>query len=206
MENPTDRLIRRTQSYWYSDGLAEIGFTIICIILAAYFYGQATLSPDSLLFRILDIGFLLILLLGILITRKVITILKTRLTYPRTGYVSYKQPKPAQKLGSIALAIITSGILILIISLGSNNIEAYLPIVTGILLAAVLSLIAFSSRVFRFYLLAVISALLGSGLTLSGVGDMLGLSYYYGGMGLVVLISGLLVLRDYLTQTQPLDE
>ncbi|MFO7622814.1 MAG: hypothetical protein R6V73_00560 [Anaerolineales bacterium] len=206
MKNPTDRLIQRTQTYWYADGLAEIGFTIICLMLSAYFYGQAMLAPGSLLFRILDVGFLLILILGILISRKVVTILKTRLTYPRTGYVSYKQPKPSQRLGSIAIAIVTSAIIILVISFGSDNIGAYLPIVTGVLLGTILILFAYRSRVSRYYLLATISALLGSGLSLSGVGDMLGLSYYYGLMGLVVLISGLLVLRDYLIKTQPIEE
>jgi len=81
----TDRLIQRTKTYWYSDGLTEIGYTFVFLVLAAYFYGQATLPPDSLLFRILDIGFFLILILGILATRKLVIILKNKLTYPRTG-------------------------------------------------------------------------------------------------------------------------
>jgi len=86
--------------------------------------------------------------------------------------------------------MIVSATILLVISFGSDNVEAYLPIVSGIL---------------RFYLLAAISALLGSGLTLSGVGDMLGLSYFYGLMGLTMLIFGLLVLRDYLMKTLPIE-
>ena len=203
MEDPNDRLIRRTQTYWYSDGLAEIGLTIICLLLSIYFYAQATLAHDSWLFRILDMGFLLILLLGILITRKFISFLKTHLTYPRTGYVSYKPPTPAQKLGSIALAIFTSVALIFVIIFGRFNVETYLPIITGLLVGVILFAFGLRSRVLRFFLLATISALLGSGITLMNPGDMLGLSYYYGLMGLAVLISGLLVLRDYLAKTQP---
>ena len=205
MEDPTDRLIRRTQTYWYSDGLAEIGLTVICLFLSGYFYGQATLTQGSIFFRLLDVGFLLILILGILITRKLVAFLKTRLTYPRTGYVSYKEPKLAQKMGAIAFAIITSATIIVAIAYGGDNINDYLPIVTGILVGVILFIFAVRSGVLRFFLLAVISALLGSGLTLLNVGDMLGLSYYYGLMGLVVLVSGLLVLRDYLTKTHPVD-
>lgn len=203
MEDPNDRLIRRTQTYWYSDGLAEIGLTIICLLLSIYFYAQATLAHDSWLFRILDMGFLLILLLGILITRKFISFLKAHLTYPRTGYVSYKPPTPAQKLGSIALAIFTSAALIFVINFGRFNVETYLPIITGLLVGVILFAFGLRSRVFRFFLLATISALLGSGITLMNPGDMLGLSYYYGLIGLAVLISGLLVFRDYLAKTQP---
>jgi hypothetical protein len=205
MKDPTDRLIHRTQTYWYSDGLAEIGFTVICLVLSAYFFGQATLAPGSLLFRILDVGFLLILLGSGLIARKLITLLKTRLTYPRSGYVSYKQPKPIQRLGSFILAMIISAGILLIFS-SRDQIEYYMPAITGIIMSAVLTFFAYRSTVSRFYLLAAISALLGIGLTLSGIGDMLGLSYFYGLLGVVLLIFGLLVLRDYLNRTQPLEE
>lgn len=205
MKDPTDRLIQRTQTYWYSDGLAEIGFTVICLVLSAYFFGQATLAPGSLLLRILDVGFLLILLGSGLIARKLVTLLKTRLTYPRSGYVSYKQPKPAQWLGSFFLAMIISAGILLIFT-NRDQIDNYMPAVTGIIMSAVLTFFAYRSRVLRFYLLAAISALLGSGLSLLGLGDMLGLSYFYGLLGVVLLIFGLLVLRDYLSKTQPLEE
>lgn len=205
MKDPTDRLIQRTQTYWYSDGLAEIGFTVICLVLSAYFFGQATLAPGSLLLRILDVGFLLILLGSGLIARKLVTLLKTRLTYPRSGYVSYKQPKPAQWLGSFFLAMIISAGILLIFT-NRDQIDNYMPAVTGIIMSAVLTFFAYRSRVLRFYLLAAISALLGSGLSLLGLGDMLGLSYFYGLLGVVLLIFGLLVLGDYLSKTQPLEE
>jgi hypothetical protein len=205
MKDPTDRLIQRTQTYWYSDGLAEIGFFIICLVLSAYFYGQATLAPGSLLFRILDVGFLLILVGSGLIVRKLITSLKIRVTYPRTGYVSYKQPKLAQQLGIIISGIVISSIMVLIYSKW-DHIEAFMPAATGILVGAALIFFAYRSKVFRFYLLAVVSLLLGGGLSLSGLGEMMGLSYYYGLMASVLLIFGLLVLRDYLIKTQPIEE
>ena len=200
MKDPTNRLIQRTQTYWYSDGLAEIGFSIICLVLSAYFYGQATLAPGSLLFRMLDVGFLLILVGSGLIVRKLVTGLKTRMTYPRTGYVSYKPPKLAQQLGTIISGIVISSIMVLIFSKW-DQIEALMPAATGTLIGAALVFFAYRSKVLRFYLLAVISHLLGSGLSFSGMGEMMGLSYYYGLMALVLLIFGLLVLRDYLVNT-----
>ena len=204
MKDPTNRLIQRTQTYWYSDGLAEIGFSIICLMLSAYFYGQATLAPGSLLFRMLDVGFLLILVGSGLIVRKLVTGLKTRMTYPRTGYVSYKPPKLAQQLGTIISGIVISSIMVLIFSKW-DQIEALMPAATGTLIGAALVFFAYRSKVLRFYLLAVISHLLGSGLSFSGMGEMMGLSYYYGLMALVLLIFGLLVLRDYLVNTKPLE-
>jgi hypothetical protein len=204
MKDPTDQFIQRTQTYWYTDGLAEIGMTFICLVLSAYFYGQATLAPNSFLFRVLDVGFLLILVVSGIITRKLVTTFKTRLTYPRTGYVNDKQPKPAHCLGSTVIGLILSAALILIFS-RYDHIEAYMSAATGILIGAALMFFAYRSRVLRFYLLAAISVLLGSGLSLSDVGDMLGLSYYYGWMALVVLALGLLTLRGYLIKTKALE-
>jgi hypothetical protein len=205
MKDPTNRLIHRTQTYWYSDGLAEIGFTTICLVLSAYFYGQATLAPESLLFRILDVGFLLILLVSGLVTRKLVGYMKIRLTYPRTGYVSYKQPSPAQWVASVALGIIISSASILLFYT-RDNLDVYMPAISGILAGFVLMFFAYRSRVLRFLLLAILSILLGTGLSISGIGDMMGLSYYYGLMGLVLLFFGSFALRDYLMHTQPLEE
>jgi hypothetical protein len=202
MKDPTDRLIQRTQTYWYADGLAEIGFSIICLVLSAYFYGQAMLAPGSLLFRILDVGFLLILVGSGLIVRKMITSLKIRVTYPRTGYVSYKQSKPVQRLGIMITGIVISSMMVLIFSKW-DQMEALMPAATGALVGAALIFFAYRSNVLRFYLLAVISLLFGGGLSLSGLGEMMGLSYYYGLMTFILLIFGLLVLRNYLVNTQP---
>jgi hypothetical protein len=202
MKDPTDRLIQRTQTYWYADGLAEIGFSIICLVLSAYFYGQAMLAPGSLLFRILDVGFLLILVGSGLIVRKMITSLKIRVTYPRTGYVSYKQSKPVQRLGIMITGIVISSTMVLIFSKW-DQMEALMPAATGALVGAALIFFAYRSKVLRFFLLAVVSLLLGGGLSLSGLGEMMGLSYYYGLMAFVLLIFGLLVLRNYLVNTQP---
>jgi hypothetical protein len=205
MKDPTEQLIRRTQTYWYSDGLAEIGFAFISLVLSFYFYGHATLAPGSLLYRILDVGFLLILLGAALLTRRIITFFKARLTYPRTGYVSYRQPNTFHRLSKMLLAMLIAAILVALFS-SINNTDTYMPAASGILIGAALAYFAYRYGPLRFYLLAALSSLIGAGLSLSGIGDIFGLSLYYGFMGLGLLLSGLLVLRDYLLKTQPPDD
>lgn len=205
MKESTEQLIRRTQTYWYSDGLAEIGLAFISLVLSMYLYGQVTLAPGSLLYRILDVAFLLILLGTGVLTRKVILRLKARLTYPRTGYVSYRAPNTIHRLGSALLALLISFVLVALFS-SSENIETYMPAVSGILIGIASAYFAYRYGPLRFYLLAALSALLGTGLSLSGAGDIYGLSLYYGFMGLGLLVSGLMVLRDYLLKTQPVED
>jgi ABC-type thiamin/hydroxymethylpyrimidine transport system permease subunit len=205
MEDPSEKIIQRTRVYWFSDGLAEIGFAIMSLVLSLYFYGYAALTPGSLLYRILDVGFLLILLGAALLTRRLITIIKTRLTYPRTGYVNYHQPKTVHLIGSTLLALLIAAILVTLFS-SIDDIDAFMPAASGILIGAALAYFANRYGPLRFYLLAALSSLLGTGLSLFGVGNIYGLSIYYAFMGLGLLISGLLVLRDYLLKTQPLED
>jgi hypothetical protein len=153
----------------------------------------------------LDVGFLLILLSAGVLTRRLIFQLKARLTYPRTGYVSYRPPNTIHRLGTMLLALLISIVIVALLS-SSENIETYMPAVSGILIGIASVYFAYRYGPLRFYLLAVLSALLGTGLSLSGAGDVYGLSLYYGFMGLGLLISGLLVLRDYLLKTQPLEK
>jgi hypothetical protein len=202
MKDPTDPFIRRAQNYWFTDGLTEIGFAVICLVLSIYFFGQATLTPGSILYRILDVGFLLILLVSGIVTRRLVTYFKERLTYPRTGYVSYRPPKSIHFIGAVILAFILSSMLVVLFA-SSEISPAYMPAASGILIGAALTFTAYRYGLLRFYLLAAISAILGTGLGLSGAEDMYGLSLYYGFMGLALIISGLLVLRDYLIKSEP---
>jgi hypothetical protein len=202
MKDPTQKYIRRAQTYWYTDGLAEIGFALISLVLSIYFYAQVTLDPQSLLYRILDVGFLLILLGNMLLMRKLVSTLKARLTYPRTGYVSYQPPGTYHRIASTLLAFLVA-ILLAALILSGENIEVYMPAISGILIGAALAYFAYRSGPLHFYVLAALSAISGAGLSLTGTGSIYGLSLYYGLMGLALLISGLAVLRNYLVKTQP---
>jgi hypothetical protein len=85
----------RAKKYWFIDGLAEIGFGLICIWLALLFSIENLY--DQTPFR--DLSFFILAFLGALAVRLLIQRLKEHSTYPRTGYLSYKQGKGEQKDG-----------------------------------------------------------------------------------------------------------
>ena len=45
MNNNLDQTIKRTRQYWYVDGLAEIAFGGLCLLLGLYFFARAA-SPS----------------------------------------------------------------------------------------------------------------------------------------------------------------
>ena len=55
----------------------------------------------------------------------------------------------------------------------------------------------------RFYAMALLSALLGIGISIAGLGDMLGLAVYYLATSLIMLLCGGFALYIYLRDTKP---
>ena len=111
MKDQIDQTIRRTRSYWNVDGLPELGFGLLCLLLAGYFTVQSALPSDSLLYQVLNIAFILIIIGGSLLSNRLVSYLKRKFTYPRTGYVAYQQPSQPRRILVGLVAAVTSGIL-----------------------------------------------------------------------------------------------
>jgi hypothetical protein len=63
----------KTTQYWYSDGVYELAFAALCLVLALFLLAQALLPQDTLINPILVSSFVLILLgSGFLLARLVI--------------------------------------------------------------------------------------------------------------------------------------
>jgi hypothetical protein len=71
----------------------------------------------------------------------------------------------------------------------------------GILFAIAVLLFANKVGLIRFYILAAVSAVIGFAVTAAGVGDVKGVSLYYGLFGAAVIISGLASLAIYLRKS-----
>lgn len=192
--------------YWLVDGLNELALAGLCVLLGAYFYVQATLSPDSAAYKILDMSFVLIIIGGGLLVNRLVQVFKEQLTYPRTGFVSYRR---AYGLNRWVRAVFTGGIAALMgafLTYAFSNASAafaWMPAVTGLVFGMVMLFIAARSALLRFYLLAAAAVLLGGGLTLAGIGNVLGLAVFYAGQALCLFVTGAWTLRSYLHDNRP---
>ena len=61
MNEDIDHTIQRTRRYWYIDGLPDIVFGSILLLLALYFYMKTVLPPESTLANMLTVGFVLLI-------------------------------------------------------------------------------------------------------------------------------------------------
>ena len=90
MKDEASQIEQRVKRYWYSDGIGELMGGVMFFLLAVYFSLQQYVGDQSFLGGMLQTGFILILIGGVFVGRRVINIIKARITYPRTGYVEYR--------------------------------------------------------------------------------------------------------------------
>jgi len=199
------KLQQRTKRYWYTDGLNEIAFGLICLILSLYFLAQVLLPQDSILSNLLTAGFVLLVLGSALLTRRIVTYVKERLTYPRTGYVSYAKSGTRQRWVTAFLAMVFAALITAFFATHPTSL-AWMSAVSGSVFAAVWAVLGYRLGLPRFYFLAGAALILGAIPTLTGMQEILGLATFYGLISLAMFVSGGLALKSYLEHTHPATE
>ena len=196
MTDTIEKIIRRTYRTFYDDGLVELALGTLFIavgIWLSFWSGIASASFSGLL---LALGLPALILGGILIFNKVIKRLKERITFPRTGYVSYRQDQNAQ---SRWLPLATAVFLVVTIVFLPDSFNR-IQFVAGMLLGAILLYMGYRVSVRRFYFDGMIALVLGVGLTLLEFEEIQAMALLFVGSGLVLLITGALALILYLRQ------
>mgnify|MGYP005848587719 CR=1 FL=1 len=202
MRPDVDRAIRRAQSYWYEDGLTEIAvgcvFGLIGLLfLAESFLPAGVLPPgfSALALPILVVG-------GGLLARHVVNAVKARITYPRTGRVTYHRPPRRSKAAAGVIAAVLAALSALLLVAAPAPLT-WLPALQGLIVGGAFLYVGYRLAVARFYVLGLLSLLIGLGASLGGLGDPLGSAVYFCATGAVVVISGVLALLAYLHRNRP---
>jgi hypothetical protein len=200
MDNNTiNRAAKRTQQYWYVDGIVELVLGVLLLLLALYFGVIAILPEDSKLGSLLLAAMLLVLAVIGVVKQAFIGRLKERLTYPRTGYVAYPR-QDKKRRGLTLLFTIGIGMLVAVLFASTPASLAWIPAVSGWLIGAYWLYQGHRMGLLRFYALAALSAVTGTVITLAGLGEARGLPLFYAVIGVASLVTGGFTLRTYLRQ------
>ena len=206
MNPKTNPIQLRAVQYFYIDGLLELALGGLFLLLAAYFWVDAIL-PGSFLAGLLDAAFILILAGGYYLAGRAVRRLKERITYPRTGYVAYHRKPQSGKRALLAggLGALVSGGLVYLVAARPFELDL-MPAATGLIAALVFGLLAYRTAIRRFYGFCLAALALGTGLMVSGAGNLRGLALFYTAFSALLLAAGGLVLRRYLQQHPPVAE
>lgn len=207
MHNQVSDVEKRVVRYWYSDGIGELIGGLMFILLGFYFAVQEFMGQNSMASGILQAGLVLLMIGGAYLSRRLVIALKTRLTYPRTGYVEYQVDESQikrRRIWVIVIAFAVSALSMLFVA--TIQIFDSMVAVTGVAVGLVLVFLrAKSAGLTRFYFLGGVSLVLGLVLAGSGLPNGYSLGLFYGSMGLCFLLSGGITLGRYLREN-PLPE
>lgn len=187
VERQLDQARRRAWRYWYEDGVGEM-------VIGAYFLGLGLLSfiadklaatgwaanLSNLLLPLYVIG-------GIFLSRWLIRWGKETVTYARSGYARFSRTDGPGWPGWVAIALLAAVVVLLIVS----PFAWASPALQSLLFLGVMGYLAVSTRQARFYVLAVLGGLLPWLVFLANLSSSLQDDLVYGGMGLLLLLSGL---------------
>ena len=190
---------QRVKRYWFKDGIGELAVGGLLVVTGLYFAGHEWLPPNSLARTLLDSSLSIVVIVGLLVTRWLINLLKTRLTYPRTGYVEYfpsQKNTPSRRILTAAIAIGVSMLLVFIGRVvGSFNwLSGFMGLVAGV----IFFLTQARGGGNRFYVLGCFSIILGLVLSFSRLSESYSLGLFDGLIGVAAMISGGLTLARYL--------
>jgi hypothetical protein len=223
MNDQFKKPVRRTQAYWYVDGLAELGTGILFLFLGIVLWIEGSAPKGSTFAGTMSTLRQILLIGGMIGVSLLVKAIKTRLTYPRTGYIAYPQPKGKQLVRILGLGIgitaLTGFVVVLLFWWvpALQELLIYLPtwlvIGWGIFISGMFISWALRSGLRRFYGLAALAFLTGLvlGWYSRGLNIVEGRNYLFTGPGIFFAVigiglcfSGALTLRDYLQKTQPL--
>jgi len=200
--NDIKQVEQRVKRYWYSDGIAELASGGLFTLLGMYFGIQVIFGEKSIISIFLQVILVLVLIAGFIGVRWLVNTLKARLTYPRTGYVEYRVDEREVKQRRwiiVAAAAVISGVSI-VLEYYIRSLDAVI-LITGLLAGIIfIALRGRSSGLKRFYALGGLAIVLGIALSFSSLSQIKAFTLFYGLLGIVIVTSGALVLRRYLSE------
>ena len=194
MAKNIDNVVRQTYRYFYEDGLVEMALGLLFIAVGLWLVIWSGLTSSTLSGLFLAIGLPLLIFGGALVFKRVIKKLKERITYPRTGYVSYRQNQPDRGRWFVLGIAFLLAIAALLLPDSFNQMS----VIVGTLMGVIFVYMGYRVEIWRFYLVGAIALILGIGLPQFGLEEVLALGLLFIGTGVVMLIAGTVTLVVYL--------
>ena len=205
MTNSIDETIQRTKRYWYVDGLNEMATGSILLLVAGLYWLLDRFSgPLSALG--VGLGVPLIILAGGRLMSRVVRALKERITYPRTGYVTYRRPQHGRRRALIVMGVSAAISALLIVLVLPYLNRSWMTVFISAFAAFFMGYLGYQIGMLRFYLMGAASLALGVAAALLPISDLMQIAAYLGGFGVAWIVSGGTTLWRYLLQTRPLAE
>lgn len=204
----TDQVLARAYANWLEDGFVELGLGLLLVIVGSLRAMLHFIGTGSLLYYWFAGGLFLLMFAYSIGVGYAINALKARISYPRTGYLKFKPRR--RNFKRLTIILVLAGVFGALAGFAATAPElrlaaALVPIILSVIWSSGFTYAAWRIGLQRFYVLAVLAVSIGAALALGGVDAVLGVSFFYLGIGLAMLATGSFALALYLRRNEPLD-
>lgn len=198
--NDLNKTIRRTQQYWFEDGLVELLLGLLIVVLSGLFWWQVS-SNSKYAPLVGGVAMPFIIVLGALLLGVTLRWLKQRLVYPRTGYVTYVKPTRKRRGMSALLGLVIGAVMaVAVIQLEMADLAtAFMGAGVGF----ALFMLGIRVGLMRFYVLAVWAVAVGVTIAFLRLDESLATTYALGLIGLGMMVSGGFAFWRYWQNSEP---
>ena len=194
MSQDIEKVMQRTQRYYYEDGLVETAVSLLFIVIGLALLGWLTIQTSPVLGIVMVFVSMGVIMGGTLFVQRVIPFLKERITHPRTGAVTYRRDVPSRS----RWVVIGFALLLPVLGFVFPEFVTQMSGAVGLLLGVVLSLIGYRVRLPRFYFLGIAAMLAGIGAASLFDNDITSTAFTFGTVGLLMFVVGLTILWQYI--------
>jgi len=196
MKDEIDEMVRDTYRYFYVDGLVEVAIGFLFLVLGLVVFAWLNLDTTSWPGILAVVALIVFTIGGSAIVKRVVGLVKERVTYQRTGYVAYDRGEPGVGRWPVVLAAV---LLVLLLSVLPDPLTK-MPFVVGALLGILLAFMGYRVSLIRFYLLGGIAFAVGLAAALLVADELVGATLTFAGSGLALLVSGAIILLSYVQE------
>lgn len=198
-----NEMMRNTRKYWYVDGLTEISVGVLIFLIGLTYYLSFLIPNVVIRSLMLGLGQPVLIIAGSVVIGKLVKKIKETLTFPRTGYLSFRKRK-SRKINRILYGAVIGLMVGVVVGFFTAIIpERIVPLVTSLFMAILIVFIGYQNNVTRFYVISAFTAVWGGVLSALNPPGVLPFVVLFMGVGFIWLISGGWTLASYLRNTSP---
>ena len=203
MGNKIDNIVKQTYRYFYDDGLVEMAVGLLFVAVGLVLLAWQGFDYSPLVTIIVVVGWPAVVIGGTYLINRLVREMKQRITYPRTGYVAYRQGQPSKGRWFIPLAAFA----LVVASLFLPEAFMRMSAMVGALLAVVLIFMGYRVGLWRFFAVGIIALVSGVALAWSDVVELIAVSLTFAITGVALFLAGALAFAGYLRRhPQPHEE
>lgn len=196
MTRIVEECVKQTYRYFYEDGLVEIAVGLLMVVVGAVLFSWQYVASSLFRAVILVVVLPVLVIGGMVLVRRFVHKAKERVTYARTGYVSFREGEPAGNRWFLLLPALVLFVIIFFLP------ETYsrLQFAVGYFSAVFLCYLGFRLGVRRFYGVGILTFLISLFSTIMFANETEGTGLTIAGAGVLLLLSGILTFFHYLRQ------